>query len=398
LRSVFLEALYYRMNIKPKVLIMIAADEISGPAKGVLQFLEHAPGGAFEYVVCNFDREDHPVGQFVREARRRNLNLRLLKQRTSLDPAMILEARRIVRELDINLIQTHGYKSNTLGFFLRLLCRLPWMGFAHGYIDDSAKNRFYNRIERLVLRQADRVVAVSDALKTLLIQHGVAGHRIRVVHNAIERSAAAASTSIREVRLRHDLAAGEKVIGVIGRLNPEKGQKIFLRAMEKTLRHVPGVKALIIGDGRDRPALQNFCRERGLAGHVLFLGFQENIADYYQVLDLLVQPSFSEGLPNTVLEAMSFGVPVVATAVGGVPEIIENGNGVMVPPNDPEALAEKMVELLKDDALRQAIGAKGKSSLHPRFASDQRARQIIGLYQELLTDRAKARNSSRMAW
>jgi glycosyltransferase involved in cell wall biosynthesis len=372
------------MSIKPRVLIMIAADEISGPAKGVLQFLEHAPSGAFEYVVCNFDRENHPVGQFVKEARRRKLNLRLLRQRRSLDPAMIFEARRVVQEHDINLIQTHGYKSNTIGFFLRLLCRRPWMGFAHGYISDSATNRFYNRIDRLVLRQADRVVAVSHALKGLLTRHGVAAHRIRVVHNAIEASAAAPSTSAREVRLRHGVAPGEKLIGVIGRLNPEKGQLVFLKAMERTIRHVPDVKALIIGDGQDRSTLERFCRERGLAPRVLFLGFQENIADYYQVLDLLVQPSFSEGLPNTVLEAMSFGVPVLATAVGGVPEVIQDGNGVMVPPNDPDSLAERLIELLSDGARRQAIGARGRESLHPRFASDHRARQIIGLYQELL--------------
>ena len=390
--------LYGRMTTKPKVLILIAADEISGPAKGVLQFLEHAPADAFDYVVCNFDREGHPIGQFVREARRRQLNLRLLKQRASFDPAMVLEARRLVHEREINLIQTHGYKSNTIGFFLRLLCRRPWMGFAHGYIDDSAKNRFYNRIDRLVLRQADRVVAVSTALKALLTQHGVPAQRIRVVHNAIERSAAVPSMPDREVRLRHGLASRDRVIGVIGRLNPEKGQMVFLRAMEKTIRHVPDVKALIIGDGRDRSTLETFCRGRGLGAHVLFLGFQENMADYYQVLDLLVQPSFSEGLPNTVLEAMSFGVPVLATAVGGVPEVIEDGNGVMVPPNDPDSLADKMIQLLTDDTLRQAIGAKGRSSLHPRFASDHRARQIVALYHELLADRAKTDSSTRMAW
>jgi glycosyltransferase involved in cell wall biosynthesis len=171
---------------------------------------------------------------------------------------------------------------------------------------------------------------------------------------------------------------------------------IFLRAMEKTIPHVPDVKALIIGDGRDRSTLEGFCRERGLGAHVAFLGFQENIADYYQVLDLLVQPSFSEGLPNTVLEAMCFGVPVLATAVGGVPEIIQDGNGVMVPPNDPDSLAEKMVALLTEGGLRQAIGARGKRSLHPRFSSDHRARQIIALYQELLADRARRRDSVAM--
>jgi glycosyltransferase involved in cell wall biosynthesis len=334
----------------------------------------------------------------VDEARRKKLNLTLLKQRGAFDPRMIIQARRIVFEHDINLIQTHGYKSNTIGFFLQLLCRRPWIGFAHGYIDDNSKNRFYNRIDRLALRRADRVVAVSNSMKALLTQHGVAAHKIRVVHNAVDPNDTVPKTSGKEIRLRYGLTSDQKVIGVIGRLNPEKGQLIFLRALEKTARSFPGVKALIIGDGQDRALLEGFCREKALSDRVVFLGYQEKVADYYQVLDLLVLPSLSEGLPNTVLEAMSFGVPVLATAVGGVPEIIQNGNGMMVPPNDPGALAEKMMELLGDGVLRQAIGLKGKTSLYPHFTPEYRVRQIVNLYEELLSDRAKTQAPSKAAW
>jgi glycosyltransferase involved in cell wall biosynthesis len=114
-------------------------------------------------------------------------------------------------------------------------------------------------------------------------------------------------------------------------------------------------------------------------------------------LDLLVLPSLTEGLPNAVLEAMSFGVPVLATAVGGVPEIIHDGNGIMVPPNDPAALAERMAELLNDDALRQSVGLNGRTSLYPQFAPEQRVRQIVGLYDELLSDRRVARATGKTA-
>jgi glycosyltransferase involved in cell wall biosynthesis len=386
------------LKIKPRVLIMIAAGEISGPGKGVLQFLEHAPAGSFEYVLCNFDVKNRPAGQFVEEARRRGLNLRLLRQRLPFDPALITQALRVMREHDINVIQTHGYKSNTIGFFLQMLHRCPWIGFAHGYIDDNQKNRLYNRIDRLVLRRADRIVAVAGSMKALLVRHGVAAQKIRVVHNAIDPGEAVPGVSGEEIRRRNGFAPDQLVIGVIGRLNPEKGQMIFLQAMEKAARVVPGAKALIIGDGQDRPMLERFCLERGLSERVLFLGYQERIADYYQILDLLVLPSLSEGLPNTVLEAMSFGVPVLATAVGGVPEIIENGNGRMVPPNDPEALAAGMIELLGDGALRQAIGSKGKETVVARFAAGGRARQIVNLYEELLSDRAAVQMASQTEW
>jgi glycosyltransferase involved in cell wall biosynthesis len=385
------------MNIKPRVLIMIATGQIGGPGKGVFQFLEHASTGDFEYVLCNFDVKNRPVGEFVDEARRKQLNLSLLKQRVIFDPNLIIQARRLIREHEINLIQTHGYKSNAIGFCLKLLCRLPWIGFAHGYIDDNRKNRFYNRIDRLVLRRADRIVAVSNSMKALLTQYGIAAHKIRAIYNAVDRNEIVPNTSVNAIRQRHGLTSDQKVIGVIGRLNPEKGQMIFLRAMEKTARSVPRARALMIGDGQDRAMLEEFCREKGLSDHVVFVGYQEKIADYYQVLDLLVSPSLSEGLPNTVLEAMSFGVPVLATAVGGVPEIIKDGNGVMVPPNDPEMLAERMIGLLSDDALRRAIGLKGKNTLYPRFDAHHRARQIVSLYEELLSEQTSAQKTRRTA-
>jgi glycosyltransferase involved in cell wall biosynthesis len=235
-------------------------------------------------------------------------------------------------------------------------------------------------------------------MKALLIQHGIAAQKIRVIHNAIDPGEATPGTSGEGIRQRCGLTSDQKVIGVIGRLNTEKGQLVFLKAMEDTVRAYPNVKALIVGDGQDRAMLEGFCKEKGLSNHVMFLGYQEKVADYYQVLDLLVSPSLSEGLPNTVLEAMSFGVPVVATAVGGVPEIIQNGNGVMTPPNDPGALSQKIIELLGNDTLRQAIGLKGKNSLYPRFAPDNRVRQIVHLYEEVLSDRAPAQTTNRTVW
>ena len=107
------------MITKPRVLIMIATDPIGGPGKGVFQFLEHAPAGAFEYVLCNFSLKDRPAGQFVSAARRRNLNLALLHQRGAIDPHLIVQAHKLIRDHGINLIQTHGYKSSTIGFFAR---------------------------------------------------------------------------------------------------------------------------------------------------------------------------------------------------------------------------------------------------------------------------------------
>lgn len=372
---------------KPKVLIIIATDPIGGPGKGLFQFFEYAPPEAFDYILCNYTVRNRPVGQFIQEARRRGLNLVLLDQRAMIDPRLILQARHIIRQHGINLIQTHGYKANLTGFVLHMLCGKPWIGFAHGYTDDNWKVRLYNRIDQSVLRCADKVVAVSSPMKSLLMRCGVQEKNLRTIYNAIECNPSDILTDAIDVKKRHRIPEDQKVIGVIGRLSPEKGQLVFLKAMAKAVRTFPGMIALIVGEGQDQAILLDYCHKNNLNGHVVFTGYQENIGDYYQALDLLVLPSHSEGLPNTVLEAMSYGIPVLATAVGGVPEIIDKGNGVLVPPNDPDALADRMIELLRDDSMRQAIGQRGKGSLYPRFSPTERAHEIIGVYREVLLSR-----------
>jgi glycosyltransferase involved in cell wall biosynthesis len=386
------------MTVTPRVLIIIATDDIGGPGKGVLQMLQHAPAGAFDYVLCNFELKGRAAGQFVEEARRRQLNLSLLQQRAILDPGMVFQARRLIREHGINLIQTHGYKSNAIGFCLKRLCGLPWIGFAHGYIDEDGRSRVYNRIDRLALRGADRVVAVSGSMRELLVRHGVAEERIQVIHNAVDSLETAPARPAAEVRSGLGLGREQRIVGVVGRLSREKGQRVFLRALETVVRRLPGLTALVIGDGPDRGFLEEFSRRNGLAGHVLFLGYQERVADFYQLLELLVLPSLSEGLPNSVLEAMSFGIPVLATSVGGVPEVIRNGNGVMVPPDDPSSLANEMIKLLDDEERRRAIGEQGKRSLHPKFSPTGRVQQIVDLYRLLLANQAERAHAASRPW
>jgi glycosyltransferase involved in cell wall biosynthesis len=363
---------------------MIATDAIGGPGKGLFHFLEHAPTDAFDYILCNFKLQNRPMGQFVQEASRRGLHLMLLPQRAAIDPGMILEARRVVREHGINVVQTHGYKSNVLGFFLRLFSRTPWIGFAHGYTDDNWKVRLYNRLDRFVLRCADRIVTVSDSMQNMLIRNGVEQKRIRLIYNAVDLPDRQCTFDGASLSQAHGIASGRKIVGVIGRLNPEKGQLVFLKAMRQVVTACPDVVALIVGDGQDRDALERYTHEHGLSDRVIFTGYQDNVLDYYRILDLLVVPSLSEGLPNAVLEAMSFAVPVLATRVGGIPEIIGDGNGVLVEPDDPQALADRMIELLSNEGLRASIASKGRASLYPRFDPRHRARQIVGLYEELL--------------
>ena len=149
---------------------------------------------------------------------------------------------------------------------------------------------------------------------------------------------------------------------------------------------VPFAKAIIIGDGQEKERLMNFCSDNGLRDKVIFSGYQNNIANVYQIMDLIVLPSFSEGLPNVILEAMAFKIPVIATSVGGVPEVITDGlNGLLVPPGNSDLMAEKIIELQGNKRESENIGENGYRSLYPRFSPEHRSDQILTLYEELLS-------------
>lgn len=373
------------LNVSSRVLIIIATDPIGGPGKGLLQFLKYAPRDEFYYILCNFRFKKRPLGEFCQEAMRIGTNLKLLNQRAIIDPTLVFQVSKIIKENGINILQTHGYKGNIIGYLVSRLHPVPWVAFAHGYTSDNAKIRLYNRLDKMVLRKADRVVVVSNALKAFLENSRVPAEKISVIHNAIDENGFSPEATPDQIRERHNLKKDQKIIGVVGRLNPEKGQMIFLRGFQEVVRAFPDTRALIIGDGQDMDILKEYCKHHQLESNVIFTGYQPDIGGYYRVLDLLVLPSLSEGLPNAILEAMSFGIPVIGTSVGGVPEVIDGKNGILVPANDHKALAEKMIELLAFEEKRKNLGIKGRESLFPAFAPSIRATRILGLYTELLS-------------
>lgn len=373
-------------RVKPKVLIIISTSIVGGPGKGLFQFLKYVKENHLDYILCSFSLKNRAKGEFVEQAEKKHLNIWLLYEHFRFDPSLIWQARKLIIKNRINIIQTHGYKEHVLGLILKIICRKPWIGFAHGYTDENAKVRFYNKLDRFALRFPDIVVTVSNSLKRRLIESGVSERKIRIIYNAIDKDGLRPDLTPDEVRVKYGIKQDERLIGVIGRLSPEKGQGIFLHAFKRLIGKIPDVKGIIIGDGPEKEKLIQFCSNNGLKDKIIFTGYQNNIANFYQIMDLMVLPSFSEALPNVVLEAMAFKIPVIATSVGGVPEIITDGqNGLLVPSGNPDILAEKMIQLLNDYERLKEFSENAYRSLYPKFSPESRALQILSLYQELLS-------------
>ena len=184
--------------------------------------------------------------------------------------------------------------------------------------------------------------------------------------------------------LRYFRVAPRRIVGAAGRLSPEKGFDVLIRAAERVVRRDPSVGFVVFGEGACRDGLQRQIHEAGLAGSFVLGGFRRDLDRYLPFFDLLALPSHTEGMPNVVLEAFAAGVPVAATAVGGAPEVVEEGlSGFLVPAGDHAALADRIGAALETDERLGDMGMHGRERVHDQFTFTAQARQYRRLFAEL---------------
>lgn len=370
---------------KPNVMIIIATDIIGGPGKGLFQFLRFADHSRFDYLLCNYDRAGWTgySNDFLDMAKARNINVHRFYQRFTVDPLLVLQAYRIIKERGINIVQTHSYKSNILGFLLKRIFGIPWIAFAHGYTGENKKVALYNRLDLWCYQHADLAVVVSEPLKRLLQSKGTNPKRIVKLPNAVDPKELTPQKDLQSLRTQLSLDGRKPVMAVIGRLSPEKGQIVFLQAFREARKHVQGLQALIVGDGQERDSLQQYCRDHNMDKDAIFTGHITNVGDYYRLIDLLVIPSYSEGLPNVLLEAMALGIPVISTKVGAVGEVLQGMEENMVSPGDHQALAKRITTFLNDPDLRQHSITQARNIIARRYNPKMRAERLVSLYDRV---------------
>ena len=379
-----------------RALIAIDSYRVTGPAKGLLDFCESARGHVQPLVVA-FQRGPGETTEFRRECERRRIPVEVVWERCRYDVSALGRARRVAESFRPELLQTHGYKADVVGITLRWRLGVPWLAFSHGRTDEGAKTRLYHRLGDFLLRHADRIVAVSAARKAALVAQGCSPARVVMVHNAVAvprgtpGRAVGAAADRASVRRELGLADDRPLIAVIGRLSPEKGQAYFVDAMVEVARALPGVHALVLGEGQDEARLRAQAAARGVEGAIRFAGYRRDLDRLYPAIDLLVLPSLSEGLPNVVLEAMAHARAVVATRVGGVPEVVDDGvSGVLVPPANADALAHAMVGVLRDAPRRAAMGEIARARIERDFSVRARTERLLAIYAGLLRLRPEA--------
>jgi len=360
---------------------------ISGPARQLFQFVKTVKQGKFSFILCSFQRKgEKDTTEFI-EAAKEYFSLRYaLYERCRFDPMIFWQSYRLCKSAGIDIVQTHNYKAAVVGLFCKYFMGIKWVAFTHGWTNEDFKVKFYNFLEPFILRFADTVITVSKALKEKMIKHGVPRKKCVTVHNAIDGNFGnTLLDGYGDIRDKYSIPPKAEIISVIGRLSLEKGHRYFLEAFKMTQNKRSDIYAFIIGEGPEEEQLKKQCTSMGIDRYIKFVGYQKDMHPFYMSSDVVVLSSLSEGLPNVVLESLAYGVLVVATSVGGVPEIIEDGyNGILVPLKDSVAISNALIRVLDDSTLRDSLSKNGKETVKSKFSPITRANRLMDIYYDVL--------------
>ena len=363
-----------------RLLAILEASSITGPAKNLLEFAACAK--EVELTVVSFVRGGGS-NLFLDTARRAGIPVEVIPERGPFDRSVLRALRAIVERARPDMIQTHAVKAHFLARMAGLPAMAPWIAFHHGYTWPALRVRAYNQLDRWSLPAARKVVTVSLPFRDQLAGRGVPVDRIEIVHNSIRSDwGVGARERAAELRASLRIAPDRKVILIVGRLSREKDHRTLLRAVAR----LPGIAdphLVMVGEGPERPRIEREIARLRLGDRVTLTGHLQSAEPYYGIADVAVLSSLSEGSPNALLEAMAAGVPVVATAVGGIPEIVTDGeSALLVGVGEVDTMADAIARLLgKDRALALRLLERSQALIRERHTPEARACRLLEIYR-----------------
>ncbi len=360
--------------------------EIGGPGKTILETQRAIDGARFHLQLAVFaTRHEQGETPFMRAAREYGLPIHVVRGYNQYDPRLVTGVVDLVKRLEVDVLHAHEFKSDVIAWAAARLHRVPIVTTLHGWIGNGAKQRLFIGLDRQVARGFDRVIAVSREIERQSLDAGVRPARLRMLHNAIVTSRYRRTNGPSTLRELTGRDLPRPIALTVGRLSPEKGHADFIDALAEVKAAGRLMTTVLAGDGPSRPALEAQVRARGLQDAVHFLGYIDRPQRVLEEADLMVLPSHTEGLPNVALESLMLEVPVLATRVGGTPEVIVDGvTGRLVPAHAPPAMAAALLEFLEDSAAWRAMATRGRDFVEREFDFTTRTRRLERIYLELL--------------
>lgn len=320
-----------------------------------------------------------PDSPLLAEARAASVPVTAVRMRSAADLGAILRLRRLLRERGVSLVHTHSSVDSWLGAISAKSIDRPVVRTRHVSIPIL-------RRRALVYRLADRIVTSGEGVRAIVIAAGIAPERVVSIPAGVDTARFHPRVSGTAVREELGLAGAPAVVGLVANVRGSKGHNVFLDAARQVLAVAPDTRFLIVGDGVGFDEVGRRVREMGLDGRVLLTGFRRDIPEVMAALDVLVLPSIrSEAIPQVIPQALAVGRPVVASTVGGSPELIRDGeNGRLVPPGDTRALADAILALLRAPERARAMARAGQAMVQAGLTIDATMARTTAVYRELL--------------
>lgn len=351
-------------------------------------------GGAQEHVfslVTRLDPERYDVsvvslshGSSVRRFQRAGIPTLIVDEPDDAIAVGALAAH--LADIRPDVVHNHMYRAELVG--TRAAIGLGKAGHRRPYVVSTVhSSRVRSPEDRQRLRELtpemDRLIAVSQAILRKIDDEGRSGAPISLIYNGVDLQRYAHQEPCCTLPEEYGFPAGTPIVGVVARLEPEKGHPTLLSAWPTVLAAVPEARLLIVGEGSQREVLERQAAGLGVADRVIFTGRREDIPAVTAALDVAVLPSYREAQGLTVLEAMALARPVIASRVGGIPEMIDDGRtGLLVPAHDPSALAEAIIRLLRNHPLADTLARAGHDLVHDRFCVERMVHAVEDIYDE----------------
>lgn len=371
-----------------KVLQLISSEGFYGAENVVAALTRDLEQRGHSVHIGVFENAHVAPNQVATEFESRGLQVVRIPCRRRFDPAAVRSIRETIRVHDIDLVHSHGYKSDIYAYLANRRTGTPLLATSHLWTRQTAAVRFYEFLDARVLRSFHGVVAVSDRIASELCRAGVPHSKIKIIDNGIDLAPFDSAAP----RLASELNKGSRLlIGTVGRLVAQKGMTFFLSAAQQLLKEFPGLLFAIVGDGPDRARLEQMTQDLGIDKKVRFTGARNDMPSVYASLDVFALASIGEGLPMALLEAMASGTPVVATEVGAVPKVVLPGkSGMLVRPGDAGELAQAIACLVRDPGLRERLAQNARQQVREQFSSQVMTQNYCRLYDELVEKRTEA--------
>lgn len=378
---------FFRKKSEERIKILFIIDHLDsgGAQRQMIELVNRLDKSKYEITVCNLDEEKNQLAGDLRE---KNIPIFSLNQFGKLDIKTIYLLSRYIKRNRFSIIHTYLFTADCYGRIAAKLSQTPII-IASLRSVDSWKNLFHIFVDKILSLFSDKIIVNANMIKTFLTsEENIVAEKIQTIHNGIDLDKWSLSFQPEKLKIKYGIKKDDFVIGILARNDPVKDHETYFKAAKIVCKKIPNVKFLAIGDGMENKNMRNLTRHIGIEKNVILKDYIPNVAKIIEILDISTLTSLIEGCPNIILESMIMKKPVVATNVGGIPElVINNLTGYLVPPQKPQILANKFIHLLESPNQRYRFGENGYNRVVQKFSMTKMVKSTEKIYRTQISNK-----------